>query len=82
MSTLYDKVENISKMPCNIIKINGHRRSLAKPGDVSKYKSISLMDATPMSSRFIADENTLSGESISFDMKLKPSGCIVSGHPR
>ena len=33
---------------------------------MSKYKAISLTDVTPMSSRFIADEKTLSGESISF----------------
>lgn len=67
MSTLYDKVENISE---NALQYNQDKRALydrwQKPGDVSKYKSISLTDATPMSSRFIADENTLSGESISF----------------
>ena len=62
MSTLYDKVENISE---NALQYNQDKRALydrwQKPGDVSKYKSISLTDATPMSSRFIADENTLSG---------------------
>lgn len=67
MSTLYDKVENISE---NALQYNQDKRALydrwQKPGDVSKYKSISLTDATPMSSRFIADENTLSGESIYF----------------
>lgn len=66
MSTLYDKVENISE---NALQYNQDKRALydrwQKPGDVSKYKSISLTDATPMSSRFITDENTLSGESIS-----------------
>ena len=66
MSTLYDKVENISE---NALQYNQDKRALydrwQKPGDVSKYKSISLTDATPMSSRFIADEKTLSGESIS-----------------
>ncbi len=54
----------------NALQYNQDKRALydrwQKPGDVSKYKSISLTDATPMSSRFIADENTLSGESISF----------------
>ena len=67
MSTLYDKVENISE---NALQYNQDKRALydrwQKPGDVSKYKSISLTEATPMSARFIADENTLSGESISF----------------
>ena len=67
LSTLYDKVENISK---NALQYNQDKRALydrwQKPGDVSKYKAISLTDVTPMSSRFIADEKTLSGESISF----------------
>ena len=62
--TLVDKVQDAD------LRENVDRRVFEdrwqKPGDVSKYKSISLTDATPMSSRFIADENTLSGESISF----------------
>ncbi len=66
LSTLYDKVENISE---NALKYNQDKRALydrwQKPGDVSKFKAISLNESTPMSSRFVADENTLSGESIS-----------------
>ena len=66
LSTLYDKVENISD---NALKYNQDKRALydrwQKPGDVSKFKAISLTETTPMSSRFVADENTLSGESIS-----------------
>lgn len=66
LSTLYNKVENISQ---NALQYNQDKRALydrwQKPGDVSKYKAISLTEKTPMSSRFVADENTLSGESIS-----------------
>lgn len=67
MSSLYDKVENISQ---TAIKYNQDKRALydrwQNPGDIAKYKAISLSDKSPMSSRFIADENTLSGESVSF----------------
>lgn len=66
LSTLYNKVENISE---NFLQYNQDKRALydrwQKPGDVSKYKAISLTETTPISSRFIADENTLSGESFS-----------------
>ena len=67
LSTLYEKVENIS---ANALQYNQDKRALydrwQKPGDVSKFKSISLTETTPISSRFVEDENTLSGESISF----------------
>lgn len=66
LQTLYDKVENISE---NALKYNQDKRAFydrwQKPGDVSRFKGISLTDQTPMSSRFVADENTLSGESVS-----------------
>ena len=66
LSTLYEKVENITETE---IRYNQDKRALydrwQQPGDIAKYKSISLSESTPMSSRFIADENTLSGESIS-----------------
>lgn len=67
LKTLYDKVENISE---NTLRYNQDKRAFydrwQKPGDVSEFKGISLGETTPMSSRFVADENTLSGESISF----------------
>lgn len=66
LSTLYDKVENISEAS---LYLNQDRRALydrwQKPGDNAKFKAISLTESTPMSSRFVADENTFSGESIS-----------------
>ncbi len=66
LSTLFNKIENISE---NDLQYNQDKRALyqrwQKPGDVAKYKGISLTESTEMSSRFVADENTLSGESIS-----------------
>ena len=37
-----------------------------KPGDKAKFKAIDNFESTPMSSRFVINENVLSGESISF----------------
>ncbi len=80
LSALYDKVENISD---NSIRYNQDKRALydrwQKPGDVAKYKAISLTDQTQMSSRFVVEENTISGESISLgyqstDKKLHDYG--------
>ena len=36
-----------------------------EPGDEAKFRAISTTADTPMSSRFVADNNVLSGESIS-----------------
>lgn len=67
LSTLFDKVENIS---AGSLRHNHDVRALydrwQKPGDVAKFKRISSTDKTEISDRFIADENTLSCESISF----------------
>lgn len=66
LSSLYNKVENIS---IESARYNQDKRALydrwKQPGDVAKFKAISMTDVTPMSSRFIADNNTLTGESIS-----------------
>lgn len=66
METLFGKVENISK---DGLRQNQDKRALydrwQKPGDKAKFKSISLTDSTPMSSRFVEDENTFSCESVS-----------------
>lgn len=72
-TALYNKVENISY---NSIANNQDKRALydrwKKPGDVSQFKSVVLVSAnptnntsTPLSSRFIQQENYLSGESFS-----------------
>ena len=66
LSTLYNKVENISE---DQLRYNQDKRALydrwQKPGDVAQFKGISLTESTEMSSRFVADEKTLTGESIS-----------------
>ena len=66
LSTLFNKVENIGSEQ---IKYNQDRRALydrwQKPGDVAKFKRIDDTNSTPMSSRFIADDNTLQCSSIS-----------------
>ena len=66
LQTLYEKVENISAAG---LRQNQDKRALydrwKKPGDVAKFKSISLTETTPISSRFVMDENTFSCESIS-----------------
>ena len=73
-TALYDKVENLTE---DEIHYNQDKRALydrwQKPGDVTKFKSIKLRESgISMSSRFIVDENTLSGESIS--MSYETSG--------
>lgn len=66
MQTLYEKVENISR---GNVTLNQDKRALydrwKQPGDIARFKSISETDFTPMSSRFVADNNTLTGESFS-----------------
>jgi TonB-linked SusC/RagA family outer membrane protein len=66
MQTLYEKVENIS-VPGSAL--NQDKRALydrwKKPGDNAKFKAISRTEKTPMSSRFVEDNNILAGESIS-----------------
>ena len=66
LSTLFNKVENISETER---KYNQDKRALydrwQKPGDIAKFKRIDDTSATNMSSRFIADDNTLECTSIS-----------------
>lgn len=66
MQTLYDKVENIAFQR---IGLNQDRRALTerwqKPGDIARFKAINESRSNPMSSRFVEDNNILSGESIS-----------------
>jgi TonB-linked SusC/RagA family outer membrane protein len=66
MQTLYNKVENIS---AGMVLYNQDKRALyerwKKPGDQAKFKAISQTDVTPISSRFVENNNVLSCESIS-----------------
>lgn len=65
-SALYEKVENISM---EALKKNQDKRALydrwTTPGQLTSFKGISLTESTPMSGRFIQEENVLSGESVS-----------------
>ena len=64
-STLFNKVENISSAT---LAVNQDKRALydrwKKPGDKAKFKSISLTETTPMSSRFVMKENFIEIESV------------------
>ena len=66
LGTLLNKVENISD---EAIKYNQDRRALhdrwQKPGDIAKFKRIDDTSTTNLSSRFIADDNTLECKTIS-----------------
>lgn len=66
LNTLYDKVENIT---LDGLQRNQDKRALydrwQKAGDKTQFKSISLTEETPISSRFIANENTFACESVS-----------------
>ena len=66
MQTLYDKVENLSSVKKweNLDKRALYDR-WKQPGDKAKFKSIADSEVTPISSRFVEDNNVLSGESIS-----------------
>lgn len=74
-TALYNKVENISYSD---IFNNQDKRALydrwQNPGDIAQFKAISLTTTTPMSSRFVQRENSISGESINlgytFDNKI------------
>ena len=71
LSTLYDKVENISS---SALAKNQDRRALydrwQKPGDIAKFKGISRTESTPMSSRFVSVNNYLTIESIRLSYEL------------
>lgn len=65
LSTLMDKVENISS---NSLQYNQDRRALTdrwkKPGDIAKYKRIDDQGTSHKTTRFIAKEHTLQCASI------------------
>lgn len=66
MQTLYEKVENIS---ITSVSLNQDKRALydrwQKPGDNAKFKNIYNTTSTPISSRFVEDNNILAGEAFS-----------------
>jgi hypothetical protein len=72
-SVLYNKVENISS---SSLVYNLDRRALydrwQKAGDVAQFKNISDATSTPMSSRFVQRDNSLSLESVRVGYEFKP----------
>ena len=73
LSALYNKVENISDQD---VYYNQDKRALydrwQKPGDVAKFKAISLNETTPMSSRFVQKDNSLSLEALRIGYEFSP----------
>ena len=63
--TLLNKVEIVESEIKNNVDNRVFSDRWQKPGDVAQFKGISLTESTEMSSRFVADEKTLTGESIS-----------------
>lgn len=70
---VYNKVENISSS--NLI-YNQDKRALydrwQKAGDVAQFKNIADQSTTPMSSRFVQKENTLTLESFQIGYEFDP----------
>jgi len=79
MQTLYEKVENIS---VRSVALNQDKRALydrwKQPGDEAKFKAISLTEYTPMSSRFVTDNNMLIGESFSLSYESTTAAWLKS----
>lgn len=71
-TALYNKVENIS---LSRLELNQDRRALYdrwhKPGDRAQFKAISITSTTPISSRFVQRENTLSAESVNLGYEFR-----------
>ncbi len=69
----FNKVENISESQ---LKYNQDKRALydrwQKPGDVAQFKNIGSSLSTPMSSRFVQKDNTLSLESFRVGYEFNP----------
>ena len=72
-SALFNKVENIST---SSLKYNQDKRALynrwQKPGDIAQFKNIANSVSTPMSSRFVQRDNSLSLESFRIGYEFDP----------
>lgn len=73
-SAVYNKVENIT---ASALSYNQDKRALydrwQKPGDIAQFKNIATSANTPMSSRFVQDDNTFSLESLSVGYEFDPT---------
>jgi len=71
-TALFTRVENISSnQRINNQDVRALTERWVQPGDITKFKSITNFNATPISSRFIQKENVLVGESIHFSYELR-----------
>lgn len=81
MRTLFDKVENISMQQ---VPLNQDRRALTdrwkQPGDNASFKAISTTETTPISSRFVANNNNLVGEAFSFGYENTTAAWLKAVH--
>lgn len=72
-TALYNKVENITSKG---LDYNQDKRALydrwTTPGQQAQFKKISLVTSTPMSSRFVQDDNTLALESFRVGYEFEP----------
>ncbi len=72
-SSVFNKVENLTKSDLNY---NQDKRALydrwQKPGDIAQFKNIADSQTTPMSSRFVQRENTLTLESLQVGYEFDP----------
>ena len=72
-SVLFNKVENIGT---NQLIYNQDKRALydrwQKPGDKAQFKNIANSTSTPMSSRFVQKDNSLSLESLRIGYEFSP----------
>ena len=73
-SVVYNKVENISTTNVNY---NQDKRALyerwQQPGDIAQFKDIADHNSTPMSSRFVQKDNTLTLESFQIGYEFDPA---------
>ncbi|UNY98517.1 SusC/RagA family TonB-linked outer membrane protein [Zhouia spongiae] len=71
-TALYNKVENIG---VDDILLNQDKRALydrwQQPGDVTRFKSIAISENTPISSRFVQDNDVLVGESFNLGYRVE-----------
>ena len=72
-TAVYEKVENITTSQ---LKYNQDKRALydrwQQPGDVAQFKNIADSQNTPMSSRFVQEENVLTLESLQLGYEFEP----------
>ncbi|WP_443937786.1 SusC/RagA family TonB-linked outer membrane protein [Pedobacter sp. MW01-1-1] len=78
-TALYNKVENISFAQ---IVYNQDKRALydrwQNPGDITQFKAVQNTSSTPISSRFVQRNNTISGESLSMGYNFRDQKWLKS----